>query len=244
MGPTDKPGLVAHWRGFCPICAKETNFEARQTWFRDHLICTSCPGGSIPRERALMHVLGEIAPNWRHLRIHESSPIGRGPSAVFARDCPGYIPTQYFPDIALGAVSNGVRCENLEHQTFADRSFEIVVTQDVMEHIFDPARAYQEIWRTLQPGGVYIHTTPIYKELVTTETRASCNEDGSINYHFDPEYHGSPVDDKGSLVTYHYGYDLADLIAKWTPFDVEIRRFNRRGLGIVAEMTEVIVCYK
>ena len=109
-----------------------------------------------------MHVLREIAPNWRHLRIHESSPIARGPSAVFARDCPGYIPPQYFPGIALGAVSNGVRCENLEHQTFADRSFNIVVTQDVMEHIFDPARAYQEIWRTLQTGGVYIHTTSIY----------------------------------------------------------------------------------
>ena len=52
------------------------------------------------------------------------------------------------------------------------------------------------------------------------------------------------IDPNGSLVTFHYGYDLADKIAQWTPFEVEIRRFNQRHLGIVAEFTEVIICKK
>jgi len=60
----------------------------------------------------------------------------------------------------------------------------------------------------------------------------------------EPEYHGNPIDPKGSLVTFHYGYDLADLIAEWTPFDVEIRRFHQRSSGIVAEFSEVVVCRK
>jgi hypothetical protein len=37
--------------------------------------------------------------------------------------------------------------------------------------------------------------------------------------------------------------DLADLIAGWTPFDVEIRRFHQRS-RIVAEFSEVIICRK
>jgi 2-polyprenyl-3-methyl-5-hydroxy-6-metoxy-1,4-benzoquinol methylase len=37
-----------------------------------------------------------------------------------------------------------------------------VITQDVMEHVFDPHHAFKEIARTLKPGGLHIFTTPIY----------------------------------------------------------------------------------
>ena len=49
--------FLAEWQGHCPICRKDTTFRAENPWFRDHLFCTSCEGGSIPRERAIMHVL-------------------------------------------------------------------------------------------------------------------------------------------------------------------------------------------
>jgi hypothetical protein len=236
--------VVASWRGHCPICEQDTIFEAQNAWFRDHLTCKSCIGGSIPRERALMEVLRELAPDWKRQKIHEGSPAGRGASVVLARDCSDYVPTQFYPDVTRGAHRDGVRCEDLEQQTFEDESFDIVISQDVMEHIFHPDRAYQEVWRTLKPGGLYLHTTPIYKGRVATERRASVGVDGKIIHLAEPEYHGNPVDPKGSLVTFHYGYDLADLIAEWTPFDVEIRRFHQRSCGIVAEFSEVVVCRK
>ena len=113
-----------------------------------------------------------------------------------------------------------------------------------MEHVFHPEIAYQEIYRTLRPGGYYIHTTPIYKGLLQTEQKAEVRQDGQVTYLSEPEYHGNPISGDGSLVTFHYGYDLADLIIKWTPFDVEIRRFADRTHGIIAEFTEVIVCVK
>ncbi len=235
--------VVASWRGHCPICECATVFEARDAWFRDHLICMSCPGGSIPRERALMQVVRELVPDWKHRRIHESSPVPRGASIVLRRECPGYVATYYWPDVPLGAMRDGHRCETLEAQTFADESFDLVVSQDVMEHVFHPDLAYREIWRTLKPGGLYIHTTPIYKDRVTSERRASLTN-GRIVYHAPPEYHGNPVDAQGALVTFHYGYDIADLIAEWTSFDVEIRRYHQRSAGIVAEFSEVIVCSK
>ena len=34
---------------------------------------------------------------------------------------------------------NGIRCENLEHLSFGDESFDLHLTQDVFEHLFDPA---------------------------------------------------------------------------------------------------------
>ena len=232
----------ASWDGYCPICRQQTRFVARKPWFRDHLICTTCPGGSIPRERALMKVLEDVAPSWRDQSIHEGSPGGRGASIILARECAKYVPSQFFPSIARGQTHNGVRCEDLENQTFEDAYFDIVITQDVMEHVFHPEKAHQEIARTLKPGGIHIHTTPIYKDLAKTRMCARLLPDGTIEHLEPPEYHGNPVDEKGSLLTIRYGYDIVDLIAEWAAFDVELRRFHDRTHGIIAEFNDVIVC--
>jgi SAM-dependent methyltransferase len=242
--PSEAGSEAAAWNGFCPICRQETRFIAKYNWFRDHLICTSCPGGSVPRERALMKVIEEIVPNWRRQCIHESSPLNRGTSMILARECVDYVPTHLFPCVALGENVNGVRCENLEQQTFKDATFDVVVTQDVMEHVFQPERAYQEIARTLKRGGVHIHTTPIYKDQVKTRICARRLLDGSVEHVEPPEYHGNPISESGSLVTVKFGYDIADLIAEWTNMDIEVRRFSDRTHGIVGEFTEVIICRK
>lgn len=184
------------------------------------------------------------APNWRKMQIHESSPVPRGTSLVLQQECPGYIATQFFPGIPLGTMHRGVRCENLERQTFDDASLDLVITQDVLEHVFRPDLVHQEIWRTLRTGGLHIHTTPIYKHRVETERRAEILANGQITYLAEPEYHGNPIDNSGSLVTFHYGYDYADLIVSWAAFDVEIKRFNDRTHGIVAEFSEVVICRK
>jgi SAM-dependent methyltransferase len=183
-------------------------------------------------------------PNWAALRLHESSPMERGASLRLRRECVGYVASQFFAGVEPGTQHQGFRCEDLERQTFADGAFDLVVTQDVMEHVFHPELAHQEIWRTLSPGGMHIHTVPIYKDKIKSERRAELLADGSFHHLAAPEYHGNPVDAEGSLVTFHYGYDYADLVAEWAPFDVEIRRYNDRTRGIVAEFTEVVICRK
>jgi SAM-dependent methyltransferase len=117
--------------------------------------------------------------------------------------------------VTLGAIHNKFRCEDIENQTFADGSLDIVIAQDVMEHIFDPERAYREIWRTLRPGGLYIHSTPMNKSMVTSERCAERLSNRSIHHLTEPFYHGNPIDEGGSLVTFLWGYDLPDLIARW-----------------------------
>ena len=52
--------VVFQNEGRCPICEARVTFTARDSWFRDHYLCNRC--GSIPRERALMHVIATRYP--------------------------------------------------------------------------------------------------------------------------------------------------------------------------------------
>jgi len=196
------------------------------------------------RERALALVLNEVAPNWRRLRIHESSPADRGISRKLRSQAPRYLGSYYYPDKKFGEFVGSLRNEDLEKQTFFDETFDVVVTLDVMEHVFQPAKVYQEIYRTLATGGYYIHTFPIKKAIVDgAMPRAALGADGKVKFLVEPpEYHGSPFGE--SLVTYDYGYDVTRQISEWAPFDVRISRFWDKHHGIIGEFTEVIVCRK
>lgn len=242
MSPTAAPKLIYHSSGYCPICEADVEFTAQNDWYRDHLLCSRC--GSIPRERALALVLGRRFPNWRDLAIHESSPHPRGASLKLKRECRSYVASHYFPSKPLGMVVDGFRNENLEVQTFLDESFDLVVTLDVMEHVNQPGDVLREVERTLKPGGAYIFTSPTYKDRVTSERRALYNTDGSILHHAEPEYHGNPISDAGSLVTFHYGYDFAERVFDWSGLDVEVVRFHDHSHGLIGEFTEVYVATK
>lgn len=165
-------------------------------------------------------------------------------SPKLRRECRGYLATQFFPDEPLGTNVRGFRNENLERQTFIDKVFNLVVTLDVMEHVGEPDAVFREVSRTLTPGGAYLFTAPTYKAKVTSERRANYKADGTIEYFGAPEYHGNPVSDEGSLVTFHYGYDLPELINQWSGLDVEVLRFHDHYHGLIGEMTEVYICTK
>jgi SAM-dependent methyltransferase len=237
--PTTDPPFVYDRPGHCPICASEVRFRARAAWFRDHLFCSDC--GSIPRERGLALVLERRFPGWRGLAIHESSPADRGISKKLAGEAPGYVSSQFFPGEPLGATVRGFRNENLEALTFADASFDLTITLDVMEHVNQPDQVLREVARTLKPGGAYIFTVPTYKGKLVSERRAHYRADGGVDHLVEPEYHGNPVSDAGSLVTFHYGHDFAELISAWSGLDVEVVRFHDHRHGVIGDFTEVYV---
>lgn len=229
--------------GYCPICEKETSFVAKSPWLRGSLFCSTCENGSTPRERAFALVLNEQFPNWRDMDIHESSPMNRGISAKLHKQAAKLVRSQYYEDIPFGDCRDGFRNEDLQQMTFADRSFDLFISLDVMEHIPEPARAFAEIHRTLKPGGAMISTFPVRKaQTIDMEYRVKFAPDGTMNHLKKPEYHGNPVSNEGSLVTVDYGYDIHQLIAKWAPLDVRVYRFCDERHGILGEYTEVFVC--
>ena len=235
-------GYVFKHPGWCPICESDVTFVALHEWFRDHLTCPKCH--SIPRERALIYCLAEFYPKWREADIHEMAPIGRGASLKLA-EAPNYQSSQYDPTLRPGEVNAlGQINQDAERQSFEDEHFDLVVTQDVFEHIFDIDAAFREISRTLRPGGAHVFTTPLVNKTRPTEARAIREADGSVRHLFEPEYHSNPVDDGGSLVTWHFGFDLAARIIDHTRMPTMIMSIDRLDLGIRAEYIEVLVSLK
>ena len=227
--------------GFCPVCETRTVFASADPWLRDHFACANCE--SRPRERALIAVLNMYFPEWRTLAVHESSPALRA-SAKLKRECPGYVASQYDRSVPFGAIHGEHRSEDLESQTFPDACFDLVITQDVFEHLFRPDRAIAEIARTLRPGGAHVCTVPIGRRSTPSIRRARLREDGSIEHLMEPIYHGNPMDDAGSLVTVDYGYDIAEYLDLHGGLNTTIVFIDDLSRGIRAEFIEVLVSRK
>lgn len=225
--------------GYCPICKKLTFFLARYDWLRDHYLCIRC--NSIPRYRALIETLETYFTNWREMHIHESSPCGAA-SDYIAKECKNYVPSFFFPEIAPGNTKSGYRCENLEQQTFDDGVFDLVVTQDVLEHVFHPEKAFREIARTLKRGGAHVFTVPWYYWQKTVVRSRQVGD--HIEYLLPPEYHGNPISPDGSLVVREWGYDIGQFIEHHSGMFTQAIYIHSPFKGIEGKFLEVFVARK
>ena len=236
------PGWLSS-TGVCPVCEERTRFAANDPWLRDHFVCVKCM--SRPRERALVAVLNMYFPQWREMAVHESSPALRS-SAKLAREGRDYTSSYFDPATPKGEAiaPHGVRNENLEDQTFGDERFDLVITQDVFEHLFDPGKAIHEIARTLKPGGAHVCTVPIGRKTLASQWRARRSPDGEVEHILPPIYHGNPMDNAGSLVTIDYGYDIADFFDSKSGLNTTLVFIDDLSRGIRAEFIEVLVSRK
>jgi SAM-dependent methyltransferase len=140
---------------------------------------------------------------------------------------------------------NGVHREDLENLSFEDESFDLHLTQDVFEHLFNPAAAFREIARTLRPGGAHIFTTPLVRKNEPTRFCAHLAPDGSVVHLTEsPEYHKDPISSEGSLVTVHWGYDIANYIFKVCRLFTKLVFIDNIELVIRVEYIEVLVTYR
>ena len=229
--------------GYCPICEDNTVFRSNDAWLRDHFFCERCT--SIPRERSLMYVVNLLYPEWRSLRIHECSPADRGASRKMRLECPGYVASHFDPNIAFGTQhpDGYYQSEDLEHQTFTDESFDLVITQDVFEHLFRPDLAIREIARTLSAGGAHICTVPLVNREKPSQRRARLIE-GKLIHELPPVYHGNPISDDGSLVTVDWGFDISDYFDQASGLGTTIFFLDDLRFGLRAQLLEVLVSRK
>jgi len=122
--------------------------------------------------------------------------------------------------------------------------FDIIITQDVPEHVFNPEKAFFEIARTLKKGGAHIFTVPIINRFKKSEIWATMGLNGKVIFNKTEEWHGNPVDAKGSPVTMHWGYDIIDYIKKHSGLETDIEYMYNLHYGIWAEYIEVLVSKK
>jgi len=137
-----------------------------------------------------------------------------------------------------------VRCEDLGALTFADESIDLHVTQDVLEHVLNPAAVFREVARTLKPGGAHVCTVPIVNKHKPSVVRARPALRGGIEYLMEPAYHGNPVSQDGALVTVDWGYDICRHIFDACGLYTQIVYIDDISHGIRAEYIEVLVTFK
>jgi 2-polyprenyl-3-methyl-5-hydroxy-6-metoxy-1,4-benzoquinol methylase len=176
--------LVDEWR----LSPHETRYIDRQQGLR----CVEC--GSNLRTMALAVAIvravgqeGTLAEcvrrdPMRRMRILEVNEAGD--LTQFLARIPGHILVRY-PDVDMTALP------------YPERSFDIVVHSDTLEHVDRPVTALGECRRVLVPGGFCAFTVPIVVD------RLTASRDGKP-----PSYHGAPGQLAGDFAVHtEYGAD-------------------------------------
>jgi SAM-dependent methyltransferase len=228
-------------KGYCVICEQDTVFVIYGDRLRRDYRCRRCK--TQPRNRALLNALHKFAPDWKKGQLHESSP-GGPLSSFLKKNCAGYSSSHYYADVPRGEYRGQHRSEDVSALTYPDASFDIFVTSDVFEHVFEPAKAFAQIQRVLKPGGMHVFTMPWYGWKERSVQRAKLNPDGTIEHLAAPEYHGNPIDENGALVTYDWGRDFVDFIYQNSGMTTTIYLEIDRSKGLDAQFLEVFISRK
>lgn len=227
-----------HRVGRCVVCGKMTIFFCLdQGSFRNTMVCLFCRSAS--RNRHVAQALLGIVD--RGMKSIADLP-GRGDVAIYntavddcfsriLEDYRGYFSSCYKDGVPLGTeISPRTSCQNIEALTYADNSFDFVITEDVFEHVRHPGKGFDEIYRVLKPGGYHVFTVPFYFDRPTL-VRVDTSGDEDVHL-LPPEYHGDPL--RGTILAYRtFGVDLFDQLNK-IGFEtlVSFSSFADRSCGI------------
>lgn len=207
--------------GFCRICEEETEFlvdkksgaEEREGYWlpnwRERLVCSHCELNN--RQRAVAYAAKQAVDRIRDrpsdvYLMEQVTPIFDWMNRRMPRArCVG---SEYLgPDLSPGETVSGIRHEDVEKLSFPAGSFDLIVSNDVLEHVAQPDAAYREACRVLRPGGVLLMTIPFYVDRLESVSRARV-VDGKLEHLLPPVYHGNPVSEEGSLVFTDFGWDV------------------------------------
>jgi SAM-dependent methyltransferase len=136
-----------------------------------------------------------------------------------------------------------VRAEDLEALTLASGSVDLVVTQDVFEHVLRPDVAFAEIARVLVPGGAHVFSVPLFPHPATV-VRAIPAPDGGVVHLLEPDYHKDPVNPSGALVVREWSADIADYILRHSGLATTIHNLRDRRRGIDGDHRDILVSRK
>jgi SAM-dependent methyltransferase len=177
------PELIAEWR----IAPYEVDYINRQQAF----CCTRCGANlrSMALARAILRSFGSTDnfQAWvggaaaRRLRVLEVN--GACHLTQFLRRLPEHTLVNY-PEVDLMALP------------YPDRSFDLVIHSDTLEHVPRPVRGLSECRRVLKPGGFCAFTIPIIVDRLTASREG-----------LPPSYHGSSANPADHLVHTEYGAD-------------------------------------
>ncbi len=209
--------------GFCIPCDKKVsflvdmNFGGRQdagVWipnWRERLECPHCKMNN--RQRLVSALIKQelTSSDSKHVYFMEQvTPIYNWALSTFKNH--NIIGSEYLGyEYKSGDVINDIRHEDIEALSFQDGELDLIVSNDVFEHVPHPEKAFSECARVLKVGGAMIATIPFSVNDDESVSRARL-VDGVLEHLLTPAYHGNPISDEGSLVFTDYGWDLLQMM--------------------------------
>lgn len=210
--------------GYCIPCARKVGFIVdmkyggeiidgiRSPNWRERLECPFCRMNN--RQRVMASIIkGSLRENSK-LKIYlmeQVTPIYKWVSnnAKAAQ----FTGSEYLGyDLKGGSLVDGIRHEDVENLSFSSNCIDLIISNDVFEHLPNPKIGFQECYRVLKPGGVMKATIPFTvgnKE--RSLTRAVLLNKQIIHNH-EPKFHENPLKAEGSLVFTEYGWDLLPML--------------------------------
>jgi SAM-dependent methyltransferase len=176
---------------------------------REHLQCR----GMSSRQRAVLDAVLEFLSD-ASIKDDDAKIYGHEAITVFALlmrgRFPKFIGTEYCRTEQEREELFPVRHGDICQSEFPDASFHLIVSNDVLEHVHDIDAALRETARILKAGGRLLATFPFLYDR-TVGVRFASLVDGEVVHHFEPIYHGNPMDKEGgSLVFEIPGWDIID----------------------------------
>ena len=229
------------FRGYCPCCNKKTLFAATDSWLRDSLRCVKC--NSLPRDRQVFKYINKFMEQRTDLDVLEFAPL---PGAyMHDRKTKSYVISHYLPDEKFGKFDETFYNEDIQKTTFKDNTFDLVIHEDILEHINAPFQAVLDNFRILKEDGMLIFTCPIRYDGAPTKQLVSVNASGNLVFHQPPSYHGNPIDAKGALVFWDFGFDFEEKLRKELPENAVLDHIisTDDSMGISGDMVDLF-CIK
>jgi SAM-dependent methyltransferase len=251
--------------GWCALCRQATRFavEFAYAWqrgasgrllpnWREFLDCERC--GLRNRVRAAFHLFEqELAPG-----AHAAHASPAADTAIYITEAvtPAYrwlaeryplaVGSEYFgEDARPGELRGGIRHESLLALSFADATFDAVLSFDVFEHLPDDRAGFREVFRCLKPGGNFLFSAPFRFDQERGEVRAVREPDGTVRHLLPPEYHGNPIAPaEGSLCYRYFGWDCLDHLAETGFEDCAIVSYWSAELGYLGHPQYLVMARK
>jgi SAM-dependent methyltransferase len=201
------------WRisgGDCPLCGRSAFVSLRASPFMTR--CFRC-AANVTNLSLSPVIAKHFRGDYSGRRAYELSTFG-ATLKWLRRHFPDVTTSEFFPEEPLGELVNGILNQDVQHLTFADGSFDVVTSNQVMEHVPDDVQGFRECLRVLKPGGALVFSVPL-RDIPATAAKATVNDDGSIQIIGEPEYHDSRLGGpRSALCFWHHSiHDISERVS-------------------------------
>jgi len=233
--------------GYCRVCEQASRLKIKikknnKIVFRDSLVCEFCKLNS--RKRFMLSYLKDLTKHSNSIPtvfMYEqitkffkfSSKIKN--IKIIGSEFLGY-------DKKPGQNINNIRHEDAMNLSLDNNSTDIVVSNDVYEHVPFISKALDESFRVLKNSGTLLISIPFHINNTKTISRATLGGH-KVEHILPPIYHSNPVaENEGSLVYYDYGWDFLDMLRKAGFSDAYMLGFYDILFGHIGNGLQFIFC--